>query len=137
MIQQNLFDEPNLTCLARLKAALKTSIQTSPYSREQIVDRMNEAGRLDGILNGRPITTMMLDAWCAESKPHMLPAHLLPLFCWASGSGLALKVVAEAAGAAAISGDDMALLQWARAERASRSTRKQARKLAAEAGIDG
>ncbi|MCC7413332.1 MAG: hypothetical protein IT495_17080 [Gammaproteobacteria bacterium] len=64
-------------------------------SRERIVDRMNIAlPELD-----RAITARQAYSWTAQSKEyHELPARYLPALCWALGSELPLRVLANALG---------------------------------------
>jgi len=77
-------------------------------SRERIVDRMNAAlPELE-----RPITPRQAYAWTAQSKEfHELPARYVPALCWALGSDLPLRVLANALGYELVDRRDAAALR--------------------------
>jgi hypothetical protein len=116
--QGNLFG-PSLNPCLRLKGALRQAVKESSYSREQIVERLNERARLEG-LGGRrtqKLTLAALDGWLAESKETLPPVELLPLLCWATESLLPWRVLVSCNGAEVISGEERVLMELARVDR--------------------
>jgi hypothetical protein len=80
--------------LGAVHAALKEA-RALGYSRERVVDRMNQA--LPEL--PKPITLRQLYCWTASSKEyHEMPARFVPAFCWACGSDDPLRVLAGAIG---------------------------------------
>ena len=91
---------PGRLCVsARLLAAVKYAIKQAPKSRETLADEMTE-------LLGVEVSVHMINAWCADSHPHRLPAEFLPALCSATGSTAPLRIMAEAAGLFALEGPD-------------------------------
>jgi len=124
-----------------LKAAMREAIRLSASSREQIADEMNRLADRAGIAppsRSGGITVPILDKWVAAGSPnHVIPLRLLPLFCRAAGSLEPLRVYSAAfAGAACITTEELRLLEWAKAELASRRAKRLARKKAQEVGIE-
>lgn len=77
---------PQLDMELELCAAMKASIAASPYSREQVADRMNLC--FEGTGN-KPINIRKLNAWLAPSQGSKnFPAWAMNAFCWAVGSEL-------------------------------------------------
>ena len=70
MRQTNLFQEANTNPVSRLKGAMREAIRSGKLSQEDIVDRMNELARRDGLggNRGNRITVAALDGWVAETK---------------------------------------------------------------------
>ena len=131
--QLNIF-KPSLNPVSRLKAAMRSAIKSGKWSREQIVDRMNEVAAMEGLSNGRGgrITVAALDGWMAETKGNMIPVGLLPLFCWAAESLEPLRILAACLEGEVIGEEDRRLLEWARLEQESRRLAKRKKKLAEE-----
>lgn len=125
---------PSLNPLSRLKAAMREAIASGNYSRAQIVDRMNEAAKMEGLGNGRGarLTAAALDGWLAETKGNMIPVGLLPCFCWAVESLEPLRVLAGCLGAEVIGEGDAKLLALAKLEKEERRLAKAKRRLRLE-----
>lgn len=69
--------------------------RTLGYSRERVVDRLNQALPE----RQKSITLRQLNSWMAESREyHDLPARVLAAFCWATQSDLPLRVAPTACG---------------------------------------
>lgn len=131
--QQSLFG-PSLNPTSRLKAAMREAIRSGKYSREQIVDRMNEAARQEGLGGGRgsKISVAALDGWMAETKGNMIPVGLLPLFCWATESVEPLLVLAACLNATVITEAESKLLELARIDQETKRLARRRRILASE-----
>jgi hypothetical protein len=137
--QLNLFRDVQLDPAAAIKLALREALKNCPLSREQVVDEMNRLADGAGFSVPPSKTTLaVLDKWAAAgANAHLIPLKLVPIFCRATGSTLPLAALsAFTPGARIISADDYALLEWAKLERTSRQVRKQARRLAADAGVE-
>jgi len=131
--QLTLFQEANVNPVSRLKAAMREAMRSGKLSREEIVDRMNELARRDGLGDGRGkrITVAALDGWVAKTKGNLIPVGLLPCFCRVTGSLEPLRVLAACVGALVISQEEALLLEAARVEREQRRLAKRRRQLQA------
>ena len=135
--QLGLFDNPSSDPGPAIKAAMNESIRSCSLSREQIVDSMNKLAVIAGITcNGRSkqITVALLDKWVAPSATgYFIPLRLLPVFCRAVNSNLALQAFATFFdGIKIIATAEFKTLEWAKAEIGARRYRKQASRLAQE-----
>lgn len=78
----------------RLRRCLNEAIKAGPFaSRDELAEEVGHHA-------GRRITKAMIDSWTGASRPHALPAHLIPAFCAAVGNTLLLQGLAEASGCA-------------------------------------
>ncbi len=121
-----------------LKIAMSEAIKSSPLSREQIVDVMNQMAAAAGIRhdgkNGH-ITLDILDKWCARSSTgHQIPVKYLPIFCQAAQSLLPFDALMPT-GAQVIDGDDVLILKWAKIEKERRNLSRESRRIAQEVGF--
>ena len=135
--QLDLFIDVPRDPVPLLKSAMSESIKSCSLSREQIVDSMNLMMSRAGVTtNGRNqgVTLAVLDKWCAPSaREHVIPLRVLPFFCRAAGSNLALEAYSLAYdGIEIISADRSKTLAWAEAEIDLKRARARARKLAEE-----
>lgn len=64
---------------ARIKRMITTQIRHTPYSRDEIAERMTT-------LTGRPVTKPMLDAWTGSARTNAMPLHMLRPFLLACGA---------------------------------------------------
>lgn len=122
-----LFDlRPPLDPAPAVKRALKAALGRSNLSRDQVVDRMNELAEAEGM--GRKVIKATLDNWCKPGNPERLPGLAwLVILCHALDDFTPISALAEIAGLRVISGRDLALLQWARAEQSKRRADRRAR----------
>jgi hypothetical protein len=139
--QMNLWDQLAMNAGPVIKAAMSEAIKRSSMSREEIVDEMNRIALAAGITcNGRcqKVSGAVLDKWVAPgAAAHQIPLRLLPVFCSAVRSNLPLEAYSRCfAGAKVVSEEDYRILEWARLEIASRQSKKRARRLAQEVGIE-
>lgn len=109
-------------------------MKSGGLSREQLVDRMSQAARQEGLGGGRngKITLAMLESWVAETKGNMIPVGLLPVFCWATGSLEPLRVLAACLEADVIGQADKKLLELAKIDAEARKLAKRRRILTHE-----
>lgn len=137
--QLHLF-RPSLNPVPRLKSAMRQTLKECRYSREQVVDRLNELASREGLRTGRSdkISVALLDAWVAESKTgHVIPLELLPAFCLATESLAALEVVAASCGAGVIDERDSKILESAKLDLELKRLSRRKRKLERELEEDG
>lgn len=136
--QLNLFDQPSLNVISRLKAAMRESIRRCRISREQIAARMTEIALIESLKwpgSSRAISKAILDKWVSESSPHVIPLALLPAFCSVAGDWLSIQVLARPLKLIVIPDQERKLLEWAEAEIERREASKKERKLAEDIGI--
>lgn len=128
--------KPSLNATSRLKAAMREAIRNCRLSREEIAEQMRALAKMEGLGGGRgsTITLSSLDAWVAESKPHLIPINLLPLFCDVTKDGAPIAVLAATNGLSLIGPQDRQLLEWAKAEVRSRQLARKKKRLLAEMG---
>jgi hypothetical protein len=125
---------PNLNVTARLKAAMREAIRKGNLSREEIVDRMRELAKGEGLGGGRGSTISVpnLDAWCSETKANLIPTNLLTLFCFVTRDIAALKVLAAPLGTDIIDQAEQNLLAWAKIEVKAKQLAKQRKRIMSE-----
>jgi hypothetical protein len=99
----------NLNVAFQLKKALIQAIKESSLSRDQIADRMNELLESEG-LHG-DVTKAIIDSWTKEDPKRSIPTLLIPFFCEVTQSILPIAIIAKAAGALVIGGNDLHLLE--------------------------
>ena len=116
--------------------AMNEAMKGSSLSREQVADEMNRRARLAGMRfrSGKA----MLDKWlnlAAENYPPPLLGRYL--FCLALGDNRPLEAYVLAfPEVRLVSQEDAELLAWAKTEKASLQTRRQARHLALKVGME-
>lgn len=132
--QQLRIFKPSLNATSRLKAAMREAIKNCPLSRQEIVDQMRALAKTEGLGGGRgsAISLATLDAWVAETKSHLIPVNLLPLFCDVTKDGAPVAILAAANGFSLIGSQDRQLLEWARAEIRTRQLAKKKKRILAE-----
>jgi hypothetical protein len=123
-------ERPPLDPLPHLKEEIARTMKASPYSRPQIVERMNLAMKLAG-LAGR-LSLARLDAWAAKSKTALPDLQEAEFFYWAAGSRVVLAGQAQRAGAALVTPEDRKFLELGKAEHKLRELGRKARRLRQE-----
>ncbi|KGJ92145.1 hypothetical protein [Colwellia psychrerythraea] len=73
---------PDYDLAAELVGAIQQSIRKSPYSRAQVVDRINLCLRNSDIT----VTTVKFNKWLSPSQANLIPAAVLTALSWAVGS---------------------------------------------------
>ena len=133
--QDDLPFEGNFDLIAALKTAISATLSASKWSREQVVERMNNLIERAG--GRRPLTLESINKWAAPGQPNYPSLALLTYFCAATDSNLALEAYARAfSGCRLISEEDYALLVWARSQRDLRLLKKHERNAARAAGVE-
>lgn len=125
------------TVVHDVKTALASAVKDSKGSREQVLDRVNALARRHGIkLSGSAgLSQAMFDKWLNVEDDSRVPGIKgLVLLCQALDTIEPLEAMARAIGAKMISGDDITLLELARAQQESKRLRKKMRKLEEELG---
>ena len=85
----------------RLRRLLNDAIAAGPFAnREALAEAVSFHA-------GRRVTKAMIDSWTGASRPHALPAHLVPAFCAALGNSVLLQGLAEASGCAVTESADL------------------------------
>ena len=138
--QLGLFDRaPTLNTLHDLKAAMAQAADASGLSREALCDRINELADRYGVRlvkgTGQHLTLATLEKWLnPEDKERVIPAKGLPVFCAATGNMAPLQVLVTPIGGRLIDGEDVKLLEWAKAYHATRALKKRMRRIEEELG---
>ncbi|MDH5297649.1 MAG: hypothetical protein OEV91_01365 [Desulfobulbaceae bacterium] len=135
--QLDLFKQPAIGAVVRdMKAAMNDAVKSSRYSREQVLDRMNELAKRHGVkLNkaANELTQATFEKWLNVNEVTHYPNPVaLAIFCAACESTLPVGVLAAPAGGMVIDGEDIKLLLWARAYHRAKGLRKKMRELEAE-----
>jgi hypothetical protein len=85
----------------RLRGVLNAAIKAGPFGdREALAEAV-------GFHAGRRVSKAMIDSWTGASRPHALPAHMVPAFCAALGNTMLLHGLAEASGCALTESADL------------------------------
>lgn len=136
--QLTLFNGKSLNPIPRVKEAMRQAIKKCGLSREQVVDRMNELARVDGLTTGgraREISIDLLEKWLSNSVDHLIPWKLLPIFCHVVNSIDPIRPLIALLDAQVISREEWTMLEWAKAEKERRQLRKRQRWLEGKIGI--
>lgn len=132
MQQIPLFDRPDLNIIKLQKKALHSSAKASRFSREEILDRMNElasAHHIHLVSNGR-LKMDTFEKWLnPNEKSRHMPMCALPVFCSVVGDISSINILALAVGAQVIGPTDLKLLKWAKAYFRARDARKTMRRI--------
>lgn len=138
--QPGLFDRaPSLNVLREMKAAMAAAADGCGLSREGLCERMNELADRYGVRlvkgTGQHLTMATLEKWLnPEDKERVIPAKGLPVFCAATGDVAPLQVLVTPIGGRLIDGEDVKLLEWAKAYHATRALKKRMRRIEEELG---
>lgn len=75
-------------------AAVRQCERNSPFSREQIVDRINLCLRGTDMV----VTQAAFQKWLGKSQANRIPAELLPALCWALQDDYPFRVLLQPIG---------------------------------------
>ncbi len=136
--QLDLFSQPVLGAVIRdMKVSMNETASTCGYSRETILDRMNELAMRHGLRlnkNAKGLTMATFEKWLNVNELAHYPGQVaLAVFCVACGDTKSVAVLAAPAGGMVIHGNDIKLLKWARAYHQAKELRQKMRDL--EAGL--
>jgi hypothetical protein len=139
--QLSLFDERNLAISqiagfdVVLKAAMNRAAAASPYSREQIVERMNAlsqaAGRRLTSGNAKGISLAVLEKWLSPESDQLPPTRAVNVFLHVCGVG-PLEAWAEGLGCGIMTPKDKKLRDLAETKLHIQRAAAKARRLETE-----
>lgn len=135
--QFSLLDLPSLDVDAEIATSMSRTVQASGLSREQALDRLNEAARRMGVrlTGGKELSLATFEKWlnprAAEHRPSVLA---LNLFCHAFRDPGPLRVLARSHGLGwDVTGPEEArLADYARAVLDKKRSEKSLKRLEAE-----
>jgi hypothetical protein len=135
--QLSLFNQPSLNINRSLKEQMAHSAKESKWSREEILDRMNDLANRYGVRlmkgNGKALTMTTFEKWLnVGAMEHIPPVNSLVIFCAAIGDNSTMCVLMEPLGEAVIDDQDTKLLLWAKEYHLAKSARQNMKKLEAE-----
>lgn len=137
--QPNLWENPNLNPIPRLKSAMQQALKDSPLSRNEVIDAINKIAAIEGLTTGgraQRVTLAQLDKWVAPgTRQHLIPLKYLPLFCHVTGSLLPLQALVQPLGATVMGETEAKRLAWAEVEIERRQLAKKAKRLSEEVGL--
>lgn len=112
-------------CDQQTRHLLNEAIKAGPFnSRDDLAEAVS-------FHSGRRITKAMIDSWTGASRPHALPANLVPAFCAALGNTILLQGLAEASGCALTEGAELVRQRLDRLTLFIRLARAEQRRLTA------
>lgn len=135
--QLSLFNQPSLNINRTLKEQMAHRAKESQWSREEILDRMNDLANRYGVRlmkgNAKALTMTTFEKWLnVSAMEHIPPVNSLVIFCAAIGDNSPMRVLMEPLGEAVIDDSDVKLLLWAKEYRRAKSARQNMKKLEAE-----
>lgn len=135
--QLSLFNQPSLNVGKRFKEQLARSAKESRYSREELLDRINDlADRYGARLvkgNGRGLTMATLEKWLNPEALDYIPGiNGLVILCAALGDLDPLNEIVAPLGGMLIDENDLKLLLWAKEYHRAKDARSKMRKLEME-----
>lgn len=135
MIQHDLFSIKTFAMtVPDIKRAMHEAAKSSKYSREEIVDRMNDLATRHGVAlvkgNAKGITPETLEQWLKPSEIHRYPClAALVVFCAAADTAAPIAAMASLLGVMVINEDEVNLLKWAKLYHKSKTAREQMRQI--------
>lgn len=135
---QHLLFEPALSGIeSAVKAAMRQAVKDSPYSREQVVDRMNALASSAGVRlaagNGSSLSLATFEKWLNPGEAdHMPSIRALGVFCKAAGTAAPLEALAETLGFGVVDERGAKLLEWAEHEMQIKRLQQKKRRIEAD-----
>ncbi|HBA73073.1 MAG TPA: hypothetical protein DCZ63_13055 [Geobacter sp.] len=135
--QLNLFSQPSLNVGKKLKEQMALSSRESKFSREELLDRMNDLASRYGVRlvkgNGSGLTMATLEKWLnPEAMEHMPGINSLMVFCAALDDLAPMREMLAPLGGMLIDEDEVKLLLWAKEYHRAKDARNRMRKLELE-----
>jgi hypothetical protein len=132
--QLSLFNQPSLNVGKKLKEQMSLSARNSKYSREELLDRMNDLASRYGVRlvrgNGSGLTMATLEKWLnPEAMEHTPGINSLMIFCAALDDLEPMREVLAPLGGMLIDEDDVKLLLWAKEYQRAKDARNRMRRL--------
>lgn len=136
--QLNIFSNSGLHTVVRdVKEALNQAVKASGLSRDQVLDRVNELARRHSVpINGKAgVSKDLFEKWLNVEDDSRVPGiKALSLLCAALGTVQPMAAMVATLGGLAIDGEDVKLLEWAKAYQKTKALRKRMRKIEEELG---
>ncbi len=135
--QLSLFNQPSLNVGKKLKEQMALSARNSKYSREELLDRMNDLASRYGVRlvrgNGNGLTMATLEKWLnPEAMEHSPGINSLMVFCAALDDLEPMREVLAPMGGMLIDEDEVKLLLWAKEYQRAKEARNRMRRLELE-----
>jgi hypothetical protein len=135
--QLNLFSQPSLNIGKSLKEQLAKSAKESRFSREELLDRMNDLASRYGVRlmkgNGNCLTMATLEKWLNPDALDYMPGiNSLVIFCAATDDLAPMRTMLAPLGGLLIDDSDVTLLAWAKEYQRAKEARTRMRKLEME-----
>lgn len=113
---------------------MNEAAKASKWSREEIVDRMNELASRHNVAlikgNNKGLPPETLEQWLKPGEIHRYPSlPALTIFCAAAESAGPVAALADVLGAMVIGEDDVALLKWAKAYHRAKAARNEMKQI--------
>lgn len=105
---------------------LNEAIKAGPFSSR---DDLAEAVSFHA---GRKVTKAMIDSWTGASRPHALPAHMIPVFCRVLGNSILFAGLAGHVGCAVTESADLIRSRLSRLTLFIRLAKAEQKRLIAE-----
>ena len=135
--QLSLFSRVNLNVNRDLKEQMAVSVKESRWSRDEVLDRMNDLAARHGVRlmkgSGSSLTMTTFEKWLnVEAMEHIPPINSLVVFCEAVADNRAMRAVVAPLGVEMIEENDVTLLLWAKEYHRARAARQKMKKLEAD-----
>ena len=135
--QLNLFNQPSLNIGKKLKEQMASSARASKFSREELLDRMNDLASRYGVRlvkgNGAGLSLATLEKWLnPEAMEHVPGVNSLLIFCAAIEDLAPMREVLAPLGGMLIDEEEVKLLLWAKEYHRAKDARNRMRKLEME-----
>lgn len=124
--QLGLFTDNELNPTYGIKRQIRLALSNTSLSRDQVVDRMNEIARREGLR--KTVSKATLDSWCKDSEPDRLPAPpWLTILCHVLGTTDPIGPILKALGWGLVNERGRKMLEWAEAELAKKRAARKAK----------
>ena len=137
-VQLSIFSHPGLYSVIRdVKESLQTAVRESGQSREQVLDRVNELAKRYGmaVQSRSGVSKDLLEKWLNPEDDCRVPTlKSFALLCAALETTAPIAALAASVGGRVIDGEDVKLLEWAKAYHATRALKKRMRRIEEELG---
>ncbi|MDR3631339.1 MAG: hypothetical protein P4L42_13500 [Desulfocapsaceae bacterium] len=135
--QLKLFSQPSLNIGKSLKEQMAKTAKQSNFSREELLDRMNDLASRYGVRllkgSGNALTMATFEKWLnPEAMEHIPGINSLVVFCAATEDMEPMREVLAPLGGLLIDETEVKLLLWAKEYQRAKEARVRMRKLESE-----
>lgn len=132
--QLSLFSQPSLNIGKKLKEQMATSAKVSRFSREELLERINDLAARYGVHmvkgNGHGLTMATLEKWLNPEAMEYVPSvNALVIICAAIDDLQPMREILAPLGGTLIDENDNKLLLWAKEYHRAKDARVKMRKL--------